>query len=162
MSVTFVSNQLFLFLLLHDISLSLSFFLSFSFNFLPRSLSITLWSYFFLHIECSPCLVIRRCLYHSSSPHSSYFLLSFYCTSVAFSSFAVSVSVSVSACDSSMMLLIVLASFYVCVNLVVIMNICPICFLVLRIITTYITWDDDTFWDCTTFDIVYDTTIHVH
>ena len=70
------------------------FFISLSFSslflFPARSLSqATLCFYFFLHIGCSPCLVICRRVYHSSHPLSRYYLLSLCCTSVTFSSFAI-------------------------------------------------------------------------
>ena len=157
------------------------FFISLSFSslflFPARSLSqATLCFYFFLHIGCSPCLVICRRVCNSSNPLSRYYLLSPCCTSVTFSSFAIicfvlfcsilfcsvlfsplccsplcfAVSTSVSACVSSMIFVVALVSFCMCVNLVCVMNLnlmmnCLIYFLVLYSITTYVSWDDDIF-----------------
>ena len=81
-------NQLLLFHLPGIFFISLSF--SSLFLFPARSLSqATLCFYFFLHIGCSPCLVICRRVCHSSHPLSRYYLLSLCCTSVTFSSFAI-------------------------------------------------------------------------
>ena len=70
------------------------------------------------------------------------------------------VSTSVSACDSSMIFVVALVSFCMCVNLVCVMNInlmmnWLIYFLVLYSITTYISWDDDIFYVMIWLSLIY-------